>query len=202
MKRSVLVLFTVVLSIFFTYNVFAQDSAPAPPTPVDKDTPPRMMGRGQMRGMGPMMERGPMGVRGMMNGMFIPPEIADEIGLSEEQKSKIDDITTNHRKDMVTKKAEIEIAQIDLNKLMREENPDMNLVKDQIQKLASLKANMEFAQFKTRIDAKKVLTQEQQDKIKELMKERRDQMNERAKGRSDAGQRPQRQGMGNRPKMQ
>jgi len=201
MKRSVLVLFTVVLSIFFAYNVFAQDSAPAPPTPVDKDAPPRMMGRGQMRGMGPM--RGARGM-GIMRGMSIPPKIADEIGLSEEQKSKIDDITTNHRKDMVTKKAKIELAQIDLNKLMREENPDMNLVKDQIQKLASLKADMEFAQFKTRIDAKNVLTQEQQNKIKELMKERGDQIKERAKERNDTGQRPQRQGrqgMGNRPKM-
>jgi len=201
MKRSVLVLFTVVLSIFFAYNVFAQDSAPAPPTPVDKDAPPRMMGRGQMRGMGPM--RGARGM-GIMRGMSIPPKIADEIGLSEEQKSKIDDITTNHRKDMVTKKAKIELAQIDLNKLMREENPDMNLVKDQIQKLASLKADIEFAQFKTRIDAKNVLTQEQQDKIKELMKERGDQIKERAKERNDTRQRPQRQGrqgMGNRPKM-
>jgi Spy/CpxP family protein refolding chaperone len=192
MKRSVLVIFTVVLTIFFTYNLFAQDNSSAQ---VNRDKSTRMKGIGQMRGMGPMMDRGQRGFEGM-GLMFIKSAIAEKIGLSDDQKKKIDDIVTNHRKDMVTKRAEIELAQIDLDKLIKEDNPDMKLVKEQIQKLSNLKADREFAQIKARNDIKNILTKEQQNKITELMKENRDQIKEKV--RQNEEKRPQR--MGNNPK--
>jgi len=204
MKKSVLFIFTIVLSMFFAYSVFAQDAA-SPPG--DEGGFPRV-------GRGPMMGRGPMGPRAMGAGcpMFIAPDLADKIGLSEEQKSKFDDIITNHKKDMIRKDADISLAQIDLNKLMSQDNPDMNLVKESIQKIATLKADKEFSQFKAMIETKNVLTKEQQDKLKELRIEHREQMKEKAKDRNETVQgspkpnmegRPGlqgRQGMGNRPR--
>jgi Spy/CpxP family protein refolding chaperone len=239
MKRSVLFIFTVVLSMFFAYNVFAQDMS-SPPfdegeslVMMEGDMDPMMgdlvaqnmdkgpaeggfpgMGRGPMMGNGPMMGRGPMGPRAMgaRGPMFMPPDLAEKIGLSEEQKTKLDDIITNHRKDMIRKNADISLAEIDLNKLMSQDNPDMNLVKENILKIATMKADTEFTKFKAMIDAKNVLTKEQQEKFKQLQIEHREQMKEKAKERNEKGQaspRPNmegrsglqgRQGMENRPK--
>jgi Spy/CpxP family protein refolding chaperone len=237
MKKSVLFLFTVVLSMFFAYNVFAQ-AMPSPPG--DEGESLGMMEMEGMMGMdpmmgdfvaqnmdkepaeggfpgmgkGPMMGRGPMGPRemGARGPMFIPPDLADKLGLSEEQKTKLDDIITNHKKDMIKKNADISLAQIDLNKLMSQDNPDMNLVKENILKIATMKADTEFTKFKTMIETKNVLTKEQQEKFKALQIERREQMKERAKDRKETGQgsprsnnegRPGlqgRQGMENRPR--
>jgi len=209
MKRSVLFIFTVVLSMFFAYIVFAQDAA-SPPG--DEGGSPGM-GRGFMRGNCPMMGRGPMGPRAMgaRGPMFIAPDLAEKIGLSEEQKTKLDDIITNHRKDMIKKDADISLAQIDLNKLMSQDDPDMNLVKESIMNIATMKADKEFTKFKAMIETKNVLTKEQQDKLKELRTERREQMKEKAKDRKTGQDSPRpnmegrpglqgRQGMGNRPR--
>jgi len=81
---------------------------------------------------------------------------------------------------------------------MKEDNPDMKLVKEQIQKISNLKADRDFAQFKAKNDIKSIFTKEQQNKITELMKEYRDQIKE--KGRQNEEKRPQRQRMGNNPK--
>lgn len=192
MKRSVLFLFTVVLSIFFTYNIFAQDM----PSNVDRENARPIMAR-QMRNMRPMMEKGFMGL------MVISPDLADKIGLSEEQKGKLDDIITDHRKDMIKTNADISLAEIDLKKLLRQDNPDLNLVKEQIKKISDMKADKEFAQIKTAIDTKNILTKEQQEKLKELRKENRPQMRDQAKEKmkeqKETGKHQQRQKADVRP---
>jgi Spy/CpxP family protein refolding chaperone len=132
-------------------------------------------GRGMMRGAGHRAMRGP---GGSMDRMGMLMHLADEIGVSEAQKEEISDLLTTHHKDMITKRAEKEIAEVDLRKLLQDENPDLDMVEDQIRKIANLEAQMRFSQIKTHVDVKNVLTEEQLEKLKEIAKDRRAKMRE------------------------
>jgi Spy/CpxP family protein refolding chaperone len=159
-----------------------------PPEPADMETPnddPMMgqnprgpKGMGMMRGNGPMMDRPP---KGMGMGMMLRPEMMDKIGLTKEQKDSIESIFIANRKEMITKKAEHDLAQVELQDLMRKDKPDMNLVKTQIQKIFSIQGDMQYAQIKVMMDAKNILTDEQKANLEKLMKEQKDQVKDNTK---------------------
>jgi len=93
---------------------------------------------------------------------------ANEIKLTEDQRSKIDGILIANQKDMVRKNADREIADIDLGELLKKDDPDPNAVKAQIQKLADIESNIKFTQIKVWMDAKAVLTDDQKATLKKL----------------------------------
>lgn len=136
-------------------------------------------GMGMMRGNGPMMDRSPKGPKGM--GMMLRPEMMDKIGLTKEQKDNIESIFIAHKKEMITKKAELDLGQVELQDLMRKDKPDMNLVKTQIQKISSIQGDIQYAQIKVMMDAKNILTDEQKANLEKLMKEQKDQVKDNTK---------------------
>jgi Spy/CpxP family protein refolding chaperone len=154
------------------------------------------MNMGMMRGNGPMMDRSP---KGMGMGMMLRPELMDKIGLTKEQKDNIENILVANRKEMITKKAERDLAQVELQDLMRKDKPDMNLVKTQIQKISSIQGDMQYAQIKTMMDAKNILTDEQKANLEKLMKERKDQAKDNVKKAKPNGK-MQKRGQGMRAK--
>ena len=139
--------------------------------------PGRMMGRGaQMHGMG----RGRRGGRGRTRGgAGNLLRLADKLGLSEGQRSELSEILTSHRKDTIRVKAEIEIAKVDLQKLTRQEDPNLDAVEAQIRNIADLEAGIKFSQIKVRVETKNVLTEEQKTALKKM---REDQQAKRKAG--------------------
>jgi len=93
---------------------------------------------------------------------------ADEIKLTEEQRSKIDGILVANRKDMVRMNADREIAEIDLGELLKKDDPDPNTVKAQVKKVSDIESDIKFAQLKVGMDVKSVLTDDQKDTLKKL----------------------------------
>jgi len=91
---------------------------------------------------------------------------ADEIKLTEEQRSKIDGILVANRKDMVRMNADREIAEIDLGELLKKDDPDPNTVKAQVKKVSDIESDIKFAQLKVGMDVKSVLTDDQKDTLK------------------------------------
>lgn len=108
----------------------------------------------------------------MMDQMGILIRLADKLDLSEEQKAELKDLATSHRKDVIRMKADREIAEVELQESIRQEEPDLDAIEDQIRGIANLEAQMKFSQIKARVDARSVLTEEQQEKLKELLKNR------------------------------
>lgn len=147
----------------------------------------QMMGRGgqmhgmgyggQMRGMG----RGRRGGPGRMSGLL---RLADEVDLSEAQRDELSEIFTSHRKDTIKRKAEIELAKVDLQKLARQEEPDMDAVEAQLRKIADLQVEMKLSQIKVRVDPRDVLTEEQKTALKKI---RQDWQEEREATAQQAG---------------
>lgn len=151
--------------------------------PMMAQNPRGPMGMGMMRGNGPMMDRPP---KGMGMGMMLRPEMMDKIGLTKEQKDNIETILIAHRKEMIAKKAELDLGRVELQDLMRKDKPDMNLIKTQIQKIFSIQGDMQYAQIKVMIDAKNVLTDEQKANLEKLVKEQKDQAKDNAKNDNKA----------------
>jgi Spy/CpxP family protein refolding chaperone len=180
MKKTAFTLLAIAIMAFMAYNVFAQDNNPGT-NPNDNNMRPGPMGMGKMmRNRGPEMAQdqmnpGPMGqmmAGGKGPGMF-RPEIMEKIGLTKEQKDTIQSIHSSHRKDMIRNNADLQLAEVDLQDMLRKDKPEMDLVKGQIQKIASLKGNIEFAKIKMQIDLKGVLTDEQKAKLEKIMQDQK-----------------------------
>ena len=188
MKKAFSILFVLALIMSLTYNVFAQED------PVDKDTSPGIMGAGMMHGRGPMMANASRGPRmmGGMGGMMLSPAMMDKLELTKEQKDNIESILTSLKKDMIRKNADLALANIELQELIQKDKPDMNLIKDQLQKIANINVDVQYTQIKTQMDVKNILTDEQKANLEKFAKERRTGMaNKKAKSdRSDQRQKP------------
>jgi Spy/CpxP family protein refolding chaperone len=142
-----------------------------------------MMRRG--RGMDPAAPMPPGRGRGRMMGRTdILLRLADKLELSEEQREEIKGIFSGHQKDAIKMKADLELAGVELRELMMQEEPDLDAIEDQIRNIANLGAQMKFSQIKALVDAKSVLTEEQQETLKKTLKDGASRMMGRRRGRS------------------
>jgi len=128
----------------------------------------RMMGRagGMQRGRGGRSRRGGRGT--MMGGSPAMLRLADKLDLSETQRTELSGIHDVHRKDMIRQKAECDLARVDLGKLMREEEPNMDAVREQLMTVAALGVDMKCSQIKVKADSMNVLTEKQREALKKI----------------------------------
>ena len=193
MKKTAFTLLAITIMAFMAYNVFAQDNNPGT-NPNDDSMRPGFMGMGKMmRNRGPEMGPGQMGpgqmgpgAMGQMMaggngfGMF-RPDMMEKIGLTKEQKDTIQSMHSEHRKNMIKNNADRELAEIDLQDMLRKDKPDMNLVKGQMQKIASIMVDIEFAKIKMQMDLKGILTDEQKAKLEKIMQNQKAMMKDNIK---------------------
>jgi Spy/CpxP family protein refolding chaperone len=118
--------------------------------------PHRGMGRGMGGGMfGP---RG-AGMRGNLAGL----------DLTDDQRTKLQALHETQARKAVQRRADMQLARLDLHKLMREDRPNMAGVNSQIDKLARLHAESMKARFETHMQARALLTPEQVKKLRQGM---------------------------------
>ena len=122
-------------------------------------------GHGMDCNMGPGMRNG-KGMRGH-GGMGIMA-MAEELGLTDDQKTKIQELALDHKLSAVDSHAAVKKAEITLKALMHDDDADQGKVFAGIDKLATLKADLKKAQYSHHQKVKGLLTDEQQDKLKEL----------------------------------
>jgi len=147
----------------------------------------KMMGRGMMRrgrmGSGRMrkMHRGMPGrMSGGMGGplgTFLEgpgPEAymrhAGELGLSDDQKDRLKEILASHRKEMIQKRADIEIAEVELRGLMMPDSPQFDKAKKKVSQIAEMHGEIAERQLDVLQKARNVLAAEQIEKLKSLRK--------------------------------
>jgi hypothetical protein len=165
MKKLFGILFVVVFMSFLVGSVFAQMAMEKEAQGGDDPMMSSMMGGGDK--MCPMCgEMKPM--MGMMN-MNMIEQMADKLNLTKEQKDKAMAIFIAHHKDMIRKKADLELAQVDMYELMSQENPSMDTIQKQVMNIAGMEGGMKFAQIKVWMDAKALLTDEQKAALKKMM---------------------------------
>lgn len=140
-----------------------------------------MMGQG-MKG-GQMMEM--MGVEGnpwFHHGVSLTLLNSDKLGLDENQKGQLERIRTRYTKELIRQGAEIQIAELDLNSLLKTDTADLSKVKDVIKKAADLESQIRYLRIEAFAEARNVLTDEQKGKLRKLMENPACMLGEKAKG--------------------
>lgn len=122
-----------------------------------------------MPGMGGQHHSG-MG-RGMMEcgqgNCCTSPEMAKELGLSEDQVKKIDALALKHRTEMIKMTADLKIAHLEMQDLMGSSASDSD-IKSKAKAVSALRQKIEDAQLTHMLDCRKLLTAEQQKKMKAM----------------------------------
>jgi Spy/CpxP family protein refolding chaperone len=135
---------------------------------------------------GPRASKAPRMGPGMMDDDFVRPRVilrwADEIGLNESQKTRIDKMVQEHGMMRIEKRAELEKAQLQLRHMIANDAPESDILKT-MDNVGNLKTELRKMGYQHRRAIKGVLTDEQLDKIGELRREWRHQRQQRNPGR-------------------
>jgi Spy/CpxP family protein refolding chaperone len=106
--------------------------------------------------------------RGMGRGQWWENDlIVKEIGLTDEQSKRIDALATAHRKEMIKLEADLKIAKMELDDLF-ENMENESVIRKKAQEVSKLKEKIYTSRIDHRLAMHKVLTAEQQKKMKTL----------------------------------
>lgn len=129
--------------------------------------------------------------------MFRMKEFREEIGLTDQQLAKIEEMKYQRRLAGIDLRASLEKERLEMERMMAEEKFDRKKISKQAEKVAELEKQMSLARIEGRLDMMELLTAEQREKIKEMRHER--PMMRRSK-EDDRDDRPGRS-QGDRPKF-
>ena len=130
----------------------------------------RMQG---MRGPGPNMRPGGPGLsQGDQGADLLRPEIQKELGITAEQRRKLDDIRFNGRKETIQHRSALQIQRMELARMIKSENPDRAAIDKKIQEVAQEEAALMRSSINVRLNSRGILTAEQRAKLEQLMQDR------------------------------
>jgi len=148
-------------------------------------------GQGPGPGMGFGMHRPPMErALGMGEGRWWNnPAMVEKLKLTDDQRKAMDQILLDHRKALVDKRGALEKAELDLEPLMQEDQPNESQVLSQIDKVAQARAELEKANARFLLAIRAKLSP---DQWKDLKAERSERMEHRWRDGRDPGRRQER----------
>jgi len=94
------------------------------------------------------------------------------LNLTDQQVDRLRQLLVDTEKAGVRTRADIEVRHIELRELLRADKPDHDAVIKKVQELSELRGQMMKQRIEALLDAKSVLTPEQQKKIREFMSRR------------------------------
>ena len=122
---------------------------------------------------------------------------AEELELTEDRQAQLKEIATESRKAMVQLRADSELAGMELQALIRSDDPDLEAIQQGLENVASAQVAERFAAIEATVSARSVLTDEQQAKVKEAVRGQRGPQRGNGPKRGDGpkrGGRPERSG--------
>jgi len=96
--------------------------------------------------------------------------LREKLGLTDEQIDKLKSIKLEHEKAAIKTESELKLKRLELRELMQAEEPDESAVKVKIEEIGELKTQLAMNKIDGGLEARKVLTEKQLKKLKELRK--------------------------------
>lgn len=103
------------------------------------------------------------------HGVTLTLQNADKLGLDEKQKGQLEEIKVRYTRDIIRYDAELKIAEMELDTLLGKRDVDLPKVNEAIRKVAGVEAEIRYLRVEAFTEARKVLTDEQRKRLKELM---------------------------------
>lgn len=136
------------------------------------------MGMGQGGGMGPgfgphtpPMERA-LGMGGIHGRWWNNPAMIEKLKLSDDQRKAMDAILLAHREKLVDLRADLEKAELQLQPMMGEDQPNESGILAQVDKIAAARTELERANARFLLDIRAKLTPGQWKTVREDWSER------------------------------
>ena len=134
-----------------------------------QDDPP-----GQMNMKCDSMMHDGMMHQGMMHGDMMERQhhmkmMLMRLGLDEKQKAEVDRMMTAHMKDAIKKKADLDIAKLELKGILSKDPMDMRAAESKMKEIEAIKTAIFLSHLNVHQEIKSVLTPEQQTKMKKMM---------------------------------
>jgi len=96
-------------------------------------------------------------------------QLADKIGLSEDQINKLKPLHREMLKKQIRFKADLKLARIDLMEIMEVKDFDMEKASAAVKKIGDMKTEHHLEMLKTMKEARSILTDDQFKKMKKMM---------------------------------
>lgn len=97
----------------------------------------------------------------MKRGMHGRPGMMEGLKLSDDQKSKLEDVHYRHQKKAIEIRAELGLANLELHRLMRAETPGQRAIDAQIDRVSAMRASLQKARVASMLETRALLTPEQ-----------------------------------------
>lgn len=133
--------------------------------------PGMMSGRGGRMGDGPGLER--------------ILEMADKLELTDAQREKLKQMHETFQLEQIDRQASLKKAEVKLGGLMRDDKSSATAVNKAIDDVSTLKADMAKMRFRHRTEMRTVLTDKQQQMLKDMRVERRKEVRVRVIEKDD-----------------
>ena len=98
---------------------------------------------------------------------------SEALELTEEQVTRLKTLSYETKKDLIDLKADLAKQKLELKKLIDSETDDLTRLRRQIEAMAKKKAELHVAKLANRIEARKVLTDDQRAKTKKKRRHHR-----------------------------
>ena len=108
-------------------------------------------------------------------GSGLPPigVLVKELNLTPEQKDQLVELYSQTQKELINIRTQNKIARIDLMNEMMKDNPDEDVLNNLIDKIGENAKKAFGVRINRQLEIKKILTPEQQEKLKELLMKRK-----------------------------
>src|ERR1039458_4053595 len=147
-----------------------------------------------MEGRRPPFERA-FGGHGIEGRWWNNPKIADRLKLTDEQRKEFDNILLQHREKLIDLRANVEKAELEMEPLVRADQPDEGKILAQIDKVAQARAELEKANARYLLALRSKITPDQWKQLRTMRENHMDRG--RDGGWGQGGQRPGMGGPGN-----
>ena len=127
-----------------------------------------MAGSALAQGFGghrPPMERA-LGPQGNLGRWWNNPKMVEELKLTDEQRKAMDEILYQHREKLVDLRGAVEKAELEMEPLMRDDQPNETKILAQIDKVAQSRAELEKANARFLMAIRNKLTPEQWKQVR------------------------------------
>ena len=101
--------------------------------------------------------------------------LVDKLRLTDDQRKAMDQILLDHRKDLVDRRATLEKAELDLEPMMQDDQPNESQVLGQIDKVAQARAELEKANARFLLAIRSKLSPDQWKDLKSVRSEQMQQ---------------------------
>jgi len=119
------------------------------------------------------------------------PEVQRALEITDDQRKKLEDIAFNSNKQAIQQRATLQVQQLELQRLIRADNPDRAAIDKKIQEVSQARAGLMRTGTNALLDARNVLTKEQKDRIGEYIRDRNQQRRQDIQRGRTSGPRPQ-----------